>query len=77
MLLNQLPLKSVCVDAAGKSGESLELTVDMPCGVGDNSRMKRPLFNMMEHNYADTVLRVLVLTKKIVDSDCLALVYKT
>lgn len=72
MALNQLPLKGVRADAAGKSGKSLELTVDMPCGVGDNGRMKRPLFNMMKDNYANTVLSVLVPTKKTVESDCRA-----
>lgn len=75
MVSNQLPFRCVCVDATGKRRESLELTVDMQCGVGDNSRMKRPLFNMMERNYADTVLRVQ--SKKIVESDCLALVHMT
>lgn len=60
MPLNRPPLKSVRVDAEGKSGESLELTVDMPCGVGDNTGMKRPLFNLMKPNYAATVSRVLV-----------------
>lgn len=51
------------MDAAGKSGESLEFRVDMPCGVGDNGQMKRPVFNMMKHNYADSVLRVLILAE--------------
>lgn len=75
MVLNQLPFRRVCVEATGERRESLELTVDMPCGVGDNSGMKRPLFNMMERNYADTVLRVQ--SKKIAESDYLALVHMT
>lgn len=64
----------MCKDAAGKSGKSLALTVELPCGVGDNGTMKRPLFNTMEDNYANAVLSVLVPTKKIVESDRRALV---
>lgn len=46
----------MCVDPKGQDGELLELAADMQCGVGDNSGMKRPLFNLTMLNYPATVL---------------------
>lgn len=74
MAPNQLPLKSMCVDAVGKSGESSELTVDTPCGVGDNVGWKGHYLK-----WGSIIMQIqrrefLVLSKKNVESNCLALV---
>lgn len=59
-------ITQMCVHSSGmgKNVESLEPTIDMPCGVGDKRDMKRPLFNLMIPYYAATVLSVLVSDKK-------------
>lgn len=74
MAQNQLPLRSMCIDAVGKSGESSELTVDTPCGVGDNVGWKGHYLK-----WGSVIMQIprrefLVQSKKNVESNCLALV---